>query len=145
MKLFRHAPLRQKLTSLTLLCNIVALVATAIALGTYEWVLYRRTIYSQLDTLSSITARNSAAALAFSNAEDANRVLSALYAEPAVVAAALYDATGEKIADYRRANITIDTPPTAPPDGRIRSGTQLDIAIPVSEAKRFGTLLVRAD
>jgi len=146
MNFFQHAPLRQKLTALTMVCSVVALLTTAVALGVYEFFFYQRTMFQQLETLSSITARNSGAALAFANTEDARRVLAALDAEPAVAAAALYDATGAKIADYRRRGAASSTPPQAPPDGLVRAGTELDIAVPVSEAtKRFGTLLVRAD
>src|SRR5437773_11403647 len=103
MSLFQHAPLRQKLTWLTMTCSVVALLTTAVALGVYEWFFYRKTMYSQLETLSSITARNSAAALAFANTDDANRVLATLNAEPAIVAAALYVANGARVADDRRA------------------------------------------
>lgn len=37
MTLFKHVPLRRKLTWLTMICSVVALLTTAIALGTYEW------------------------------------------------------------------------------------------------------------
>ena len=145
MSIFRNAPLRQKLTTLTMVCSIVALLTTAVSLGIYEWFFYRRTMFQQLETLSAITARNSAAALAFSNAEDAARVLEALEAEPAVMAAALYDATGAKVADYARAGTNASTPANGPRDGIVSEGAHLDIAVAVKEAKRFGTLLVRAD
>ena len=145
MSFFHNAPLRQKLTTLTMVCSVVALLTTAIALGVYEFYYYRRTMFQHLETLSSITARNSAAALAFTNAEDATRVLSALEAETAVTAAALYDRTGAKVAEYRRGGTRATIPAAPPPDGLHTTGTELDIAVPVMEAKRFGTLLVRAD
>ena len=145
MNLFHHAPLRQKLTTLTMVCSIVALLTTAVSLGVYEFFFYRKTMAQQLETLSTIAARNSAAALAFANADDAARVLGALEAEPSVMAAALYDAKGAKIAGYQRKGSAVTTPATAPRDGSVGAGTGLDIAMPVMEAKRFGTLLVRAD
>jgi len=145
MIFLQHAPLRRKITALTMLCSAVALLTTAVTLGVYECVFYRKTMYVQLETLSTITARHSAAALAFANAEDAGRALMALDAEPAVTAAALYDAKGSKFAEYRRVGVTTAIPGTAPPDGEVKSGALLDLAVPVSEAKRFGTLLVRAD
>lgn len=58
----RHAPLRQKLTALTMVCSAVALLTTAIVLGAYEGFIYRKTMYEHLQTLSLITARNGAAA-----------------------------------------------------------------------------------
>src|SRR4051812_1045387 len=102
MMLFEHAPLRQKLTSLVMICSVVALLTTAVALGVYERIFYRRVIYTQLQTLTTVTARNSAAAVAFGDVEDATRVLTALAAEPVITAAALYDSAGAKLAQYLR-------------------------------------------
>jgi PAS domain S-box-containing protein len=141
----RHATLRQKLTLVGLLCSAAALVTTAVALGAYEFYFYRRNLYAQLTTMASITARNSGAALAFANEEDATRVLAALEAEPTINAAALYDARGRKFAAYRRANAIEVTPPLAPLDGLTVDGTRLGIVVPVMEKKRWGTLLVLAD
>ena len=77
MKL-QHATLRQKLTLVTLVCSAAALITAAVALGTYEWLFYRRSIYAQLTTMSAMAARNCTAALAFSNEDDASRILSEL-------------------------------------------------------------------
>ncbi|HVU33286.1 MAG TPA: ATP-binding protein [Opitutaceae bacterium] len=147
MSLFSHTPLRQKLTWLAMTCSIVALVVTAVSLGTYEWVFYRRTMFSHLSTLSAITARNSSAAVAFANADDATRILSALDSEPAVLAAVLYDNQGRRFAAFRRrgADADVTTPAAPPADGMHVTHTVLEIAVPVVETKRFGTLLVVAD
>jgi PAS domain S-box-containing protein len=145
MSLLANAPLRQKLTWLTTVCSIVALTTTGLALAAYEWYVYRGTAMSHLRTMSSIAARNSAAALAFDNQDDAARILSALEAEPAVIAAVLYDASGGRFAMYRRVGAVADLPAAAPPDGVMQTGSQIDLAVPVMEVKRFGTLLVRAD
>lgn len=140
-------PLRQKLTWLAMTCSIVALLTTAVALGAYEWVFYRKTMFSHLTTLSAITARNSAAAVAFANGDDATRILAALDTEPAVVAAVLYDVRGRRFVEFRRPRVDLDlaVPFRAPEDGVRVMATQLWIAVPVVEAKRFGTLLVIAD
>lgn len=145
MKSSRRVPLRRKLTWLTMTCSIVALLTTAVALGAYEWLSYRRTLYVHLETMSTIAARNSTAALAFANPADGHRVLAALENEPAITAAALYDSAGRMFASFRRDVGAPDLPAAAPPDGIRTSGAELLIAVPVSEEKRFGTLLVRAD
>lgn len=147
MSFLSRLPLRQKLTWLAMTCSIVALLTTAVALGTYEWVFYRKTMYSHLTTLTVITARNSAAAVAFANSEDARRILSALDAEPAVVGAVLYDGTGAPFAEFWRAakpaaNLV---PARAPVPGSVVVGSDLEITVPVVETKRFGTLVVLAD
>ena len=145
MNPFKNATLRQKLTWLTTICSVVALTSTAIALGAYEWYFYRRTTMSHLVTTCAITARNSAAALAFANTGDAIRILSALDAEPAIIAAALYDATGRRLALYRRPGSDATMPASPPADGVHQRGPDIDIVTPVLEVKRFGTLVVQAD
>ncbi|HVS53855.1 MAG TPA: PAS domain-containing protein [Opitutaceae bacterium] len=145
MSFRRDAPLRHKLTLLSAVCSLVALVTAAVALGTYEWFVYRKNVFGELATMSAIAARNSAAALAFANQDDANHVLAALEAEPTVLAATLYDAAGRQFASYRRAGIDLATPLLAPADGIVETGTRLELAVPVAEGKRFGTLLVQAD
>jgi PAS domain S-box-containing protein len=147
MSFLSHRPLRTKLTWLAMTCSIVALLVAAVALGAYEWVFYRKTLFAHLETLSAITARNSTAALAFANPDDATRVLTALDTEPVVTAAVLYDSRGRRFASYRRrdADSDVPAPAHAPPDGTIVRGTLLEIAVPVMESKRFGTLLVQAD
>jgi PAS domain S-box-containing protein len=147
MSLLARTPLRQKLTWLAMTCSIVALLATAVALGAYEWVFYRKTMFSHLATLSFITARNSAAAVAFANNEDATRILSAIDTEPAVGAAVLYDIHGRRFAQFRRPDFDPDfvIPLRAPEEGMRVVADQLWIALPVVESKRFGTLLVVAD
>ena len=58
-------------------------------------------VVQQLEILSSAISRNSTAALAFQNAEDARGVLDAFRADPHIVDAALYDASGALFASYR--------------------------------------------
>lgn len=128
-----------------MMSSAVALLTTALALGAYEYVVYRRITVAQVETVSTLTARNSTAALAFDNAEDAGRLLAALETEPTVMAAALYDTAGEKVAEYRRAPGRIVAPERAPADGVRVRGSELEIALPVKEERRFGTLVVRAD
>jgi PAS domain S-box-containing protein len=146
MNAVRHATLRQKLTLVSLVCSAAALLTAALALGSYEWFFYRKNIYAQLATLSSITARNSGAALAFANEEDGARVLAALEAEPTVMAAALYDARGRRFATYRRGEAPDMIPLLAPLEGMNVEGTRYELALPVIERKkRFGTLVIQAD
>lgn len=145
MKVLRDAPLQTKLTWLAMTCSIVALTTTALGLGVYEWVVYRQVAISHLETISLLTARNTSAALAFDDTEDATRILSALETETAVTAAALYDVDGRIFAEYRRNGDELPFPNRAPADGLILTTTRAEIAKPVMELKRFGTLLVRAD
>jgi PAS domain S-box-containing protein len=147
MKIVEHLPLRQKLTWLAMTCSVVALLVAAVALGTYEWVAYRHTMYAHLTTLTELTARNSAAAVAFTNAEDATRILAALETERTVVAAVLYDERGRRLAEFRRPGVDVEVQrfTQLPDDGLQSAGPTLQLTVPVAEAKRFGTLTVVAD
>lgn len=147
MRLTADGALRKKLVWFAMTCSLVALLTTAIALGAYDWLNGRRTAYLHVSVLAGITARNSVAAAAFSDTEDANRIISALDAEPAIVAAALYDSAGVRLASFRHpdAGTSLLVPDGPPPDGEGLQAGYLRVVTPVVEAKRYGTLLIVAD
>src|SRR5947209_19329572 len=92
--LLRDKPIRQKLMAILLLTSGVVLVLTSAAFLAYEFVKFRQTTLKNLSTLGRIIAANSTASLAFQNEGDAREILSALRAEPDIVAAGLYDKDG---------------------------------------------------
>jgi signal transduction histidine kinase len=114
---------------------------------TYEVVTFRRATLKDLSTLGRVIAANSTASLAFANEADAREILSALRAEPHVVAAALYDQNGRVFSRY-----PADLPPDALPAAPGRDGYRFEGAFvvglePVAEAgnRRLGTLYVQSD
>jgi signal transduction histidine kinase/ActR/RegA family two-component response regulator len=96
----RSIPIRRKLMSMVLLTSGVVLLISTAATFTYELLTYRQSAVGNLTTLGEIIATNSTAALAFENVEDARGILSALRAEPHIVAAGLYDQSGRLFATY---------------------------------------------
>jgi PAS domain S-box-containing protein len=66
----------------------------------YEYASYRQFMLRQTSTLGAIIARNSTAALAFTDQDEANDILSALKAEEGIVAGCLYDKDGKIFAVY---------------------------------------------
>ena len=89
------------------------MAVTAAAFLIYEVVAYRAELKENVGTLTRVVARNSTAALAFRSEKDANDVLSALEAEPQIVAAALYTADGRLFARYPK-NASPDRFPKGP-------------------------------
>lgn len=83
-----------------LLVTGAVLVLTCSAYFAYEFFTFRHATVKQLSTLGEIIATNSTAVLAFDNPEDANEILSALKANPHIVAAALYDSKGNLFSHY---------------------------------------------
>ncbi|MGH9361301.1 MAG: PAS domain S-box protein, partial [Thermoanaerobaculia bacterium] len=140
-------PIRRRLMAMLLLTSGAVLLLTCASFFAYEFLTFRQTAVSDLTTLGEIIAANSTAALAFANPEDAREVLSALWAEKHVVAAALYDRDGRLFATF---------PPSLParafpevpaaPGYRFERG-RLVGSQPVVQGDngRLGTLYLRSD
>src|SRR5688500_3793995 len=98
--MFRYSKISHRLTAVILITCGIVLLLTCIAFFSYELYAFRKASVRQLSTLGKIIAANSTAALAFDAPEDANEILSALKAEPHIVAAALYDEDGKLLSSY---------------------------------------------
>src|SRR6058998_385416 len=109
----RDQPIRQKLMAILLLTSGVVVVLTCAAFLAYEFVTFRQTTLKNLSTLGRIIAANSTASLAFQNEGDAREILSALRAEPHIVAAGLYDKDGRVFSRYP-ADLPGETLPVVP-------------------------------
>ena len=143
----RDKPIRQQLMAILLLTSGVVLVLTCAAFLAYEFVTFRQTTLKNLSTLGAIIAANSTASLAFLNEGDAREILSALRAEPHVVAAALYDKDGKLFARYP-ADLPVAAFPAAPDrDGYRFEHSHLVGFAPVAQASnpRLGTLYLQSD
>ncbi|HYL55693.1 MAG TPA: ATP-binding protein [Gemmatimonadales bacterium] len=143
----RDWPIKKKLTAILLLVSSLVLLLTSAAFVTYEVLAIRRTTLKNLSTLGRVIASNSTASLAFANEADAREILSALKAEPHVVAAGLYDKDGRLFSRYP-AGLPLDALPPAPErDGyRFEDGYVIGLE-PVAEVgnPRLGTLYLKSD
>src|SRR5436853_1693292 len=143
----RDWPIKQKLTAILLLVSSSVLLLTAAAFVTYEVLAIRRTTLKNLSTLGRVIAANSTASLAFANEADATEILSALRAEPHVVAAGLYDKNGRLFARYP-ASLPGDALPAIPGRDGYRFEDSYVIGLePVAETgnPRLGTLYLKSD
>lgn len=89
--------------------TLVVLLASSMALGTLtaaflvlDGISSRALLQNRLSTLADVVGQNSTAALNFDDPPAAVEVLEALRAEPPVVAACLYEASGNLFAQYQR-------------------------------------------
>src|SRR5881392_1005664 len=143
----RDWPIKQKLTAmLVVISGLVLLLTSAAFAGSRSWILRKPTPYA-VSVRGRIIAANSTASLAFSNEADARELLSALRADPHIVAAVLYDKVGHVFAAYP-ADVAGNAVPAAPgPDGyRFERGRLIGFQ-PVEEAgsQRLGTLYLASD
>ncbi len=98
--MLRDTSIQRKIMKVILLTCAVVLAVMCIAYIILEYVTYRESVYEHTKTLGSVIAANSSAALAFDSPKDATEILSAFKAERNVVAACLYDVSGEIFAVY---------------------------------------------
>jgi signal transduction histidine kinase/DNA-binding response OmpR family regulator/HAMP domain-containing protein len=144
---FGDWPIRRKLTAMFLLISGLVLLLTSAAFMGYEYLSFRQTIQNNLSTLGRIIAANSTASLAFDNRADAREILSALKAEPHVVAAALYDKEGHRFASYPDDSAGEALPAAPGPDGyRFQPGHLIGFQAVAEESnQRLGTLYLDSD
>jgi PAS domain S-box-containing protein len=144
---FGDWPIRRKLTAMFMLISGLVLLMTSAAFIGYKHLSFRETTRNSLSTLGRIVAANSTASLAFANEADASEILSALKAEPHIVAAALYDRNGRLFARYPTSTSSEALPAAPAPDGyRFEQGHLIGFQ-PVAEAtnQRLGTLYLDSD
>jgi len=143
----RDWPIKQKLTTMLVLISGLVLLLTSAAFAGYQYWSLRQATRDALAVRGRIIAANSTASLAFANDADAREILSALRADPHIVAAVLYDKRGHVFAGYP-AGVAGDVVPAAPgPDGyRFERGLLIGFQ-PVEEAgsQRLGTLYLASD
>ena len=80
----------------------VALLLAASAFVAFDWWDYRAQLTGELTVLADVTGANSAAALDFVDRSNAQEALDALWAQPHIMCAALYDRTGAEFVSIAR-------------------------------------------
>jgi signal transduction histidine kinase/ActR/RegA family two-component response regulator/uncharacterized membrane protein affecting hemolysin expression len=141
-----NRPIRRRLIRMLLITSGVVTLFSSALFVSYEVATFRHTLVQQLEVLSTAISRNSAAALAFQNANDGREVLAAFSADPHIVGAALYDASGALFAAYGSGARPRLTTEEAARDGYEFAANDAVGYEPVMlYEKRIGTLYVRSD
>ena len=105
MPLIRNSSIQRKLTFIIVCTSLVGLSLACLSFDFYERSSFRAAMTSELSVLADTLGANTAASLAFNDQKSAQDMLSALRAEPHIVAACLYDSHGVVFAEYRRTGI----------------------------------------
>jgi two-component system, sensor histidine kinase len=150
MRALRDRPVRWKLMGLTVITSALALGVVLSSFVAYEHLTFRRRLAHELAVQAEIVGRNSAAALTFNDAAQAERILSALAAQRSVLAAAIYTARGPRFAQARFTKRAGDA--LLPErwletrDGSTIAGGRMTVQSPiVFDGERLGTVVLRAD
>ncbi len=105
MGLFGNSSIRRQLTHVVLCTSLFGLGIVCAVFELYERASFRRTLSEELSTLADTVGANSAASLTFNDRKSAEEVLAGLGAEHHIVAACLYNTSGQAFAEYRRSGI----------------------------------------
>ncbi|HKS96188.1 MAG TPA: response regulator [Terriglobia bacterium] len=104
MPFYRNLSIRRKLQAIAMLTLGATLVPACMAFLTYEIVAFRQNLAGELGILAQVVGANSTAALSFDDAGAAQEILKGLRANPHLVSATIYTASGEVFARYVRAS-----------------------------------------
>jgi signal transduction histidine kinase len=137
--------IRRKLTLTIAITSALALALAAAALVVYDLATYRQAMTRDLEAVADLVGHNSTAALAFGDSAAANETLSSLAARTDVEAAALYTASGQRVAVYTRKGESVPT--TLDADDGVRSdGREFAVLRTVRlDGQPVGRVFVRSD
>jgi len=147
MRLLRDAPIARKVTFVSMLTTLLALVICGGVFVIEEWVAFRGEEVEKLSTIGSLVATDSAVALLFDDAQSAALTLRSLVPQHQIVGAALYDREGRVVATYQSpASHRRFRVPAEMPDGHRFVGDRLQWSGPVMHGdERQGSLYVESD
>lgn len=100
--IFRDLSIRRKLTVLILFSSAFGLILACFGLAAYERTSFRTSRTNALSILADTVGANAAASLLFNDHKAASDLLSALRADPRILAAQLYDVNGKTFVEYKR-------------------------------------------
>jgi signal transduction histidine kinase len=138
----------RKLTSLSVLSSVTALLSASAAFLAYDVYSFRQYLTRRIGTEGEIIAFSSVSPLLFKDAEAATAILNGLKAEPSVVAAAILDESGARFASYSREgrNAPLEAPAGLPLAGQQFGPQELLVSVPIQfEGRPVGRLLINAE
>ncbi len=148
MRALAGLTIRQKLTSISVLSSLTALVCATAGLLAYDQHSVRQSLVRRLATDARIIAFNGISPLLFDDAEAANQTLSGLRAEPAVRAAIIVRSDARPFAVYERepgASRSLAAAPSARQSASF-GPDRLVVGTPIRfESRELGTLTIEAD
>jgi PAS domain S-box-containing protein len=142
--IFSNLSFHRKLTILVVATTLTTLFMACLSLALFERHSYRTARSNELSLLGSTLGANTAASLNFNDQIGAADMLAALHADPDLMAAYLYDTSGNIFAQYHRADSpAILHAPAMPPDGTQFTSESLTVSQGVFlRGERSGTIVL---
>jgi signal transduction histidine kinase len=103
MKIFVfQTSVRDKIVALTMGVSLLVLLFVCGFYIFYDRITFKQQMVHDLETLAEIIAYNSEAALVFNDAGNSSKTLDTLKAKKHIIAARIFNRTGDRFADYQR-------------------------------------------
>ena len=147
MLVIQNISIKHKLVLITMLTCVVALLSAAAGFIVWEWTAFRRTMVRDLSTQAEMIAENCKAALAFQDAKDAEKTLSALHVQPSIVLGCIYTNKGKVFASYHRKDVDTRVPPPELQEGGYSFGDGFLTVFRriILDSEPVGTVCLRSD
>src|SRR5689334_18145241 len=144
---FRDVSIRRKLLLINVFTTGVALVLASTAFISYERVRFEQDVRRQLSTVADVIGANARPAVVGEDRAAGEAVLGGLRAEPRILAACLYGASGRVLACYARdAGADRIFPSTVAAEGIRSQDGDLLLARPIfAEGRAVGAMWLRFD
>lgn len=97
MRVFRDMPIRKKLILMMLITTTAVMMLASVIFIINEIISFRNGMSKELSTMGRIIGSNSISAITFNDPSHAETTLSALKAEPSIIAAAIYLKNGKVV------------------------------------------------
>ena len=147
MSLRPQPSIRRQLTATIAITSALALALAAAALVVYDIATYRQAVTRDVEALADLVGGNSTAALAFGDGTAASETLRSLAVRPDVEAAALYTASGHRLAAYTRTRTGQPAPASlADADVVVAGGREFAVVRPVTlDGQPVGRVFIRSN
>jgi two-component system, sensor histidine kinase and response regulator len=147
MSILRDMSIGRKLTAIILSITAVTLLLVCAVMFSYDVVMTRRAMVTDVSTLADMVADNSTAALTFHDVQAAQEVLRSLRTQPHIAEACLYSQDGKLFAAYVRNGKDSDlSAPSIRQDGAFFEGGHLLVFRKVRLASdSIGTVYLESD
>src|SRR6185436_1799655 len=143
MRVLHNMSIQRKQMLIIMLTCTVALLLACVIFVMYDVISFRKAVVKKVSVLAEAIGNNCTATIEYNDPKAAEETLSALRAEPSVVAACIYTRKGEVFAVYNRAGATAFKLPPLDESGYEFHGDFLYLYHPVTQrGETIGTIFV---
>ena len=146
MKFLTSGTIKRKLMFIIMLTCCAALILACAAILVFEIADYRKVLRRNTEVMADVIGSNSKATLTFKDSAAATETLSALSAEPYVIAACIYDKSGAVFAVYNRDTTIPFSPPKVSEESYFFDKKALNLFHYVKfDGEIIGTVYIKSD